>query len=81
MVQDIASTTEASLRDAEGIGPSLSVHSAALHTRLRRSTSFGLVHQALSLNSTALVRPICTINAVELRNLCYVFPSEPVRAC
>ena len=66
MVQDIASPTEASLRDAEGIGPSLSVHSAALHARLRRSTSFGLVHQALSLNSTALIRLICQIRLLFL---------------
>ena len=34
VVQDIASTTEASLRDAEGIEQSLAVHSASLHTRL-----------------------------------------------
>ena len=34
VVQDITSTTEASLRDAESIGQPLSVHSASLHTRL-----------------------------------------------
>ena len=49
-MQDIASTTEASLRDAEGIGPSLSVHSAALHTRLGHRAPSGLVYQAFLLN-------------------------------
>ena len=48
VVQNITSTTEASLRDAEGIGPSLSVHSASLHTRLEHSASSGLVHQIFS---------------------------------
>ena len=58
VVQDIASTTEASIRDAEGIGQSLSVHSASLHTRLEHSALFRLVHEVFHLNSSALIRPI-----------------------
>ena len=54
MVQNVASTTEASLRDAEGIEPSLSVHSASLHARLSIARPLDLFIK-LSLSPIALI--------------------------
>ena len=54
MAQNVASTTEVSLRDAEGIEPSLSVHSASLHARLSIARPLDLFIK-LSLSPIALI--------------------------
>ena len=58
VVQDIASTTEASLRDAEGIGPSCPVTPLRSITGYNTARPPDLSLKTSQLNSTALIRLI-----------------------